>query len=105
MVFSVLESTPISKKSCKFSNSDWQLTTGGVAKSDSDEDCDADETLNVSLDANDIMEESCINDEQFAVLPKVRVISFIFSDIFILDIKHMILCCIFNNHCYTVREI
>lgn len=61
----VLESTPISKKSCKFSSTDW--TTDGVA---TDEDCYADKTLNVSLDENDIMEESCINDEQFSVLPK-----------------------------------
>lgn len=49
-----------------------------------DEDCDADKTLNASLDEYDIMEESYMNEEQSAVLPKVSISSFIFLDIFIL---------------------
>ncbi|VIO91578.1 Uncharacterized protein BM_BM10842 [Brugia malayi] len=59
----VLESTPLSRKSKILLNSD-------KVESSSDEDCDVDKTLNASLDECDIMEESCMNDEQSAVLPK-----------------------------------
>ncbi|KAK6101666.1 hypothetical protein QQG55_5445 [Brugia pahangi] len=59
----VLESTPLSRKSKILLNSD-------KVESSSDEDCDVDKTLNTSLDECDIMEESCMNDEQSAVLPK-----------------------------------
>uniref|UniRef100_A0AAF5PPJ5 SAP domain-containing protein n=1 Tax=Wuchereria bancrofti TaxID=6293 RepID=A0AAF5PPJ5_WUCBA len=59
----VLESTPLSRKSKIILNSD-------KVEPSSDEDCDVDKTLNASLDECDIMEESCMNDEQSAVLPK-----------------------------------
>uniref|UniRef100_A0A1I8EGF6 Uncharacterized protein n=1 Tax=Wuchereria bancrofti TaxID=6293 RepID=A0A1I8EGF6_WUCBA len=59
----MLESTPLSRKSKIILNSD-------KVEPSSDEDCDVDKTLNASLDECDIMEESCMNDEQSAVLPK-----------------------------------
>lgn len=51
----------------------------------SDEECDADKTLNRSLNEYDIMEESYLSEEQSAVLPKVSITSFILLDIFILE--------------------
>uniref|UniRef100_A0A0R3RQH5 BTB domain-containing protein n=1 Tax=Elaeophora elaphi TaxID=1147741 RepID=A0A0R3RQH5_9BILA len=62
----VLESTPLSRKSRKYRQMMAERDTEGC----SDEDCDMDKTLNRSLDECDIMEESCMNEEQSAVLPK-----------------------------------
>ncbi|VDP12592.1 unnamed protein product [Onchocerca flexuosa] len=66
----VLESTPLSRKSKKTLSSDVQLKTKRDIECYSDEDCDADKTLNESLDECDIMEESCVDEEQSTVLPK-----------------------------------
>lgn len=79
-MFSVLESTPLSRKS----KSNYRIMAKGSIEPYNDEDCDADKTLNASLDEYDIMEESYMNEEQSAVLPKVSISSFIFLDIFIL---------------------
>ncbi|MCP9259463.1 Ryanodine receptor 44F [Dirofilaria immitis] len=52
------------------SSSHEQIKTKRNVEPYNDENYDVDKTLNASLDECDIMEESCINDEQSAILPK-----------------------------------
>uniref|UniRef100_A0A915PWB7 Uncharacterized protein n=1 Tax=Setaria digitata TaxID=48799 RepID=A0A915PWB7_9BILA len=66
----VLEHTPLTRKSKKMLNNDGELKEKQRIDDYSNEDCDADKTLNRSLDECDIMEESYINEEQSAVIPK-----------------------------------
>ncbi|VDK73064.1 unnamed protein product [Onchocerca ochengi] len=66
----VLESTPLSRKNKKTLDSDGQIKAKRNIECCSDEDCDADKTLNKSLDECDIMEESCMDEEQSTILPK-----------------------------------
>ncbi|KAM3723536.1 Structure-specific endonuclease subunit [Dirofilaria immitis] len=66
----VLESTPLSWKNKKILSSHEQIKTKRNVEPYNDENYDVDKTLNASLDECDIMEESCINDEQSAILPK-----------------------------------
>ncbi|EFO27562.2 hypothetical protein LOAG_00926 [Loa loa] len=63
-------STPLSRKSKTTLNSNRQVKTKENVEPCSDEDSDGDKTLNTSLDEHKIMEESCMNEEQSALLPK-----------------------------------
>ncbi|VDK79752.1 unnamed protein product [Litomosoides sigmodontis] len=62
----VLESTPLSRKN----RVNRQMMAEKSGENCSNEECDADKTLNRSLDECDIMEESYMSEEQSAVLPK-----------------------------------
>ncbi|CAG9530380.1 unnamed protein product [Cercopithifilaria johnstoni] len=62
----VLESTPLSRRN----RSNRRIMAEKSEEYCSDEEFDTDKTLNRSLNEYDIMEESCVNEEQSAVLPK-----------------------------------